>query len=69
MHRDFVKTGLISKEMGKHYDLLFASRQEGDYTDFVVFKADQVAPWLAPTQEFISAIEALISNLLEEAAQ
>lgn len=69
MHKDFVKTGLISKEMGKHFDLLFASRQEGDYTDFVVFKADEVAPWLVPTQGFVSAIETLISNLLEEPPQ
>lgn len=69
MHKDFVKTGLISKEMGRHFDLLFASRQEGDYTDFVEFKTDQVAPWLVPTQKFISAIETLISNLLEETPQ
>jgi len=69
MHKDFVKTGLVSKEMGKHFDLLFASRQEGDYADFIVFKADQVAPWLVPTQEFVSDIETLISNLLEETAQ
>ncbi|HLB73218.1 MAG TPA: HEPN domain-containing protein [Sedimentisphaerales bacterium] len=67
MHRDFVKTGLISKEMGKHYDLLFASRQEGDYTDFVIFKAEQVASWLTSTQEFVSAVEILISKLLEGA--
>jgi uncharacterized protein (UPF0332 family) len=69
MHNEFVKTGLISKEMGRHFDLLFASRQEGDYADLVVFKADQVAPWLVPTQEFVSAIETLISNLLEKTPQ
>lgn len=31
--------------------------------------ANHVAPWLAPTQEFVSEIETLISNLLEETAQ
>ena len=34
MHREFVKTGLIPKELGKHFDLLFDSRLEGDYGDF-----------------------------------
>ncbi len=67
MHRDFVKTGLISSEMGAHFDMLFNNRQKGDYADFIVFKAEQVAPWLAPTQEFVSAIESLISKLLEDA--
>ncbi len=31
MHQEFVKTGLIPKELGKHFDLLFDSRLEGDY--------------------------------------
>lgn len=26
LHREFVKTGLIPQEMGKHFDLLFNSR-------------------------------------------
>jgi uncharacterized protein (UPF0332 family) len=29
-HREFVKAGLISQEWGRHFDLLFSSRQEGD---------------------------------------
>jgi len=69
MHKDFVKTGLMSNQMGAHFDKLFNSRQKGDYADFIVFKGDQVAPWLVPTQEFVSAIETLISNLLEETPQ
>ena len=66
LHKDFVKTGLISNEMGKHFDLLFTSRQEGDYADLVLFKAEEVAGWLIQTQTFVSRIENLISNLLEE---
>ncbi len=66
LHREFVKTGVIPKEMGKHFDLLFSSRQEGDYADLVVFKAEEVTGWLIQTQTFVSHIENLISNLLEE---
>jgi len=66
LHREFVKTGVIPKEMGKHFDLLFSSRQESDYADLVVFKAEEVAGWLVQTQTFVSHVETLISNLLEE---
>ena len=63
LHREFVRRGSIPKELGKHFDLLFDSRQEGDYADLVVFKADEVADWLAQTRTFVSHIEALISGM------
>jgi hypothetical protein len=63
MHREFVKTGLIPKELGRHFDLLFDSRMEGDYADFIRFKADDVAGWLDKTQKFVDHIESLIQNL------
>ena len=64
-HKEFVKTGTIPKELGKHFDLLFDNRQKGDYGDLVVFKADNVVDWLAHTQTFVRHIETLISNLPE----
>ena len=63
LHREFVKTGLIPQEMGKHFDLLVDSRQVGAYADLVVFKANEVADWLAQTRTFVSHIEALISGM------
>ena len=63
MHREFVKTGLIPKELGRHFDLLFGSRIEGDYEDFTTFKADEVVGWLEQTQAFIKHIEGLISKI------
>jgi uncharacterized protein (UPF0332 family) len=62
LHREFVKKGSIPEELGKHFDLLFDSRQEGDYADLVVFKAREVADWLAQTKTFVSDIEGLISD-------
>lgn len=62
LHRECVRGGSIPKELGKHFDLLFDSRQEGDYADLVVFKADEVADWLAQTKAFVSHVEALISE-------
>jgi len=63
LHKEFVKTGSIPHEMGKHFDLLFTNRQKGDYADLVVFKADEVAGWLAQTKAFVSHIEELLSDM------
>jgi len=63
MHREFVKTGIIPKDLAKHFDVLFDSRLEGDYADFIRFKAEDVANWLIQTQEFVRHIEVLISKL------
>ena len=64
MHREFVKTGLIPKELGGHFDLLFDSRLKGDYSDFAIFKADDVSGWLERTQAFVKHIEGIISKLV-----
>ncbi len=63
MHREFVKTGLIPKNLGTHFDLLFDNRHKGDYADFIRFKAEDVVGWLEKTQEFVKYIEGLISKL------
>jgi uncharacterized protein (UPF0332 family) len=63
LHRDFVKTGLIPTELGRHFDRLFSNRQEGDYADFVVFKADEVRPWLDETTTFVDYIDSLIAQI------
>ena len=61
-NQHFVKTGKISKELGKLYNNLFEARQEGDYIDFVYFDADTVAPWLPKVKEFITTISKLINE-------
>ena len=43
-HQDYVKPGYIPHEMGRHFDLLFDSRHEGDYEDFAVFEVNEVRP-------------------------
>jgi len=61
-HREFVKTGAIAQEWGRHFDLLFSSRHEGDYADFVQFEADEVAPWLERTRGLVGCVEKLLSD-------
>jgi uncharacterized protein len=63
LHREFLKTGQIPKEIGAHFDLLFNSRQKSDYADFVHFKADDVAGWLDSTKQLVNYIISFIGKL------
>jgi uncharacterized protein (UPF0332 family) len=63
MHREFVKTGVIPKELAKHFDVLFDSRLEGDYSDFIQFNAEDVAGWLKSSDEFVAHIDRLIKAM------
>jgi len=59
------KCGLIPRELGKHFDLLFNNRQKGDYSDFARFKAEDVTGWLEETQKFLAHAESLIPKLTQ----
>jgi len=61
-HKEFIKTGLLPIESGKHFDLLFQSRQKGDYSDYVTFEADDVKDWLGKTKDFVDQIEKHLSD-------
>jgi hypothetical protein len=61
-HKEFVKTGLLSIECGKHFDLLFQNRQKGDYSDYVTFQADEVRDWLDKTRLFVDKIQNYLSE-------
>jgi len=60
LHREFIRTGSIPALYGKFFDLLFNNRQKGDYSDLVVFEADQVKTWLAQAETFVEFITGLI---------
>ena len=65
LHRDYVKSGHVSKAMGDHYNLLFDSRQKGDYEDLVVFRTEDIRLWLEPTKSFIDHIAGLIARHIQ----
>ena len=65
LHRDYVKPGHVPQEMGKHFDLLFDSRQQSDYADLVVFQPDEIASWMDRTEHFINHVAGLIENRME----
>ena len=58
----FIKTAIVSSELGKFYSQLFELRQTGDYDDWkVVTETDVIT--LAPTAEvFLDTLEELIKK-------
>ena len=56
----FVKTGRMSKELGKVYSQLFTWRQKGDYDDLFYFDREKVEPYFAPLEELIESIEKIL---------
>ena len=59
-HKDFVKSGLVSREHGQLYDELFEARQRGDYIELVSFEKEIVAKWLNQAKGFVVTAKILI---------
>jgi uncharacterized protein (UPF0332 family) len=59
-HKEFVKSERVSLETGKLYGRLFNLRQKGDYSDFQKFTQEEIYPFLANAQRFITEIEKII---------
>jgi uncharacterized protein (UPF0332 family) len=60
-HRNLVKTGKISQELGKFYDELFEARQRDDYLDFVYYDLDILEDWLAKAGGFVHESRKLLT--------
>lgn len=58
----FVKSGIISKELGKFYTEIFDLRQTGDYDDYIDFSRTDVLDLLDPAILFIHEVENLLSK-------
>ena len=59
----FVSKGLITKESGRAFSILFDNRQRGDYDDFFYATSEQVEELYPKAQRFIEEVDALLQNL------
>ena len=62
VHRDFVKTGLLSLEQGKLYDQLFFDRQEGDYVAFTEFDESVIKQQITKVKDLIDRFEKIFKE-------
>lgn len=61
----FVKTGLVSIEMGKLFSTLFDMRLTGDYSDRFDLTEEDVTPNIQPTEDFVAEVTELAKKKLE----
>ncbi|MFQ5641970.1 MAG: HEPN domain-containing protein [bacterium] len=65
-NRYFVKTDIVSKELGKFYKRLFGLRLDGDYADFVDFSVDEVDDLYQSAADFVEKISQIVKKELQE---
>lgn len=63
-NKEFVNKGTVEKNWGKFYSEMFNNRQEGDYTDYVEFKREDVGKWLNKAEKFVKRIEEITLGIL-----
>lgn len=65
LHRDFIKPGLIDKQVGRLYDELFNARQQGDYAPLVEFDKEVVIEQAADVGQLLPQMRQLVTRKLE----
>lgn len=58
----FVKTGIIDRDLAKHFTELFEKRHKGDYNDFYDYDEETVLDLYPVSQKFIDEITKLLGN-------
>lgn len=66
LHREFVKKGLLPKDIGLLYDQLFEARQHGDYLIITDFEPEAVREMVQGAAQFLEAVRPLIRSLANE---
>lgn len=58
--KEFVVTGLVSKEQARFFSNLFDNRQTGDYDDFIMMSEEKVRELYPQAVDFVKSLECLI---------
>jgi len=61
-HREYVKTGRLSRELGKAFQQAFDRRCDADYTDVAAFTAEQVSELLEQARQFVAEVKSLLKT-------
>jgi len=59
LHKYLVKAGIVSRNHGQFYDVIFEARQRGDYIELVHFEKEQVEAWLKKARHFVEEVKKL----------
>ena len=64
-NREYVKTGLVSENVGRLYGEAFDFRQKGDYADFIQIDGQDVSCMLRDIEGALQEIHALTQSRIE----
>ena len=62
LHRDFIKAGIASEDMGKLFDRLFYDRNKADYAAFTSFDPEIVREEIEQVKGFIAQFEDILNR-------
>ena len=62
VHRYLVKTGKIDASWGQFYDLVFNSRQRGDYQELVTFLPEEADELISQAEAFVDIIKKFLKK-------
>lgn len=63
VHRSLVKTGKIDTSLGRFYDLVFQSRQRGDYQELVEFSSEEAEELISQAEGFVEKMRGLLKSI------
>jgi uncharacterized protein (UPF0332 family) len=61
-NQHFIKTGLLSEDLGRAVNKAFDLRQRADYREQIVIAHDQVAPFLDEARRFLNSTRDHLKN-------
>lgn len=61
-NKNYVKTRIIDRDLGRVFTKAFNLRIDGDYKDFVTFTREQVDDYYDKMKEFINEVEKIIQQ-------
>jgi len=62
LNKSWIKTGKLSKEVGRLYNSLFDRREKGDYGDYFRFDKEDVEDWIKSVEKALEDIFQTIEN-------
>ncbi len=66
LSREFVKPGILSKEMTRLARRAFERRLEADYAELVIFTREEAENTLAEARIFVQEINAILPKVLPD---
>jgi uncharacterized protein (UPF0332 family) len=59
-HREYMKTGRISRQFGEALQEAFERRCDADYTDAASFGADEISTLLGQARQFVAEVKKIV---------